>query len=339
VNVPLPEISVSAKTPRNKLVVRGLDISPPIALAPMVGLSHSALRTLVQEQGGVGLLYTEMLAARRLPHDNANCSPLLIRSAGEKPLFYQLVAASDQYIRAAVEKLHRLGAQGVDLNLGCPAPILKKQGAGISLADDDEQLRKVLRALRKNTELPVSVKIRLGERIDIGKSRKFCRFLQDEGVDLITIHARLNGEKFCRKPRWAVIGEIKDAVSVPLFANGGIFTVEDARKCLELSCADGLMIGRGAGENPNLCAEIAAAVYGGTIGKPGRKGDIYFKFIRLLEERFAPERQLGRLKQFTSYFAAPFPFGHQLAAAIQTSNSIDQARQRAADFFAANDSI
>ena len=171
--MPLPEITVSAKTRRNKIVVRGVDISPPIALAPMVGLSHSALRTLVQEQGGVGVLYTEMLAARRLPHDNENCSPLLIRSEGEKPLFYQLVAASDQYIQAAVEKLHRLGAQGVDLNLGCPAPILKKQGAGISLAHDDEQLRKVLRSLRRNTELPVSVKIRLGESIDIGKSRKF----------------------------------------------------------------------------------------------------------------------------------------------------------------------
>lgn len=316
------------------LIIRGLEISPPIALAPMVGLSHSAFRTLVQEEGGVGLLFTEMLAARRLPNDNEYCSPLLIRSEGEQPLFYQIVAASEQYIPAATEKLHKLGAQGIDLNLGCPAPVLKKQGAGLSLAQDREQLRKVLRSLRKSTELPVSVKIRLGERIDIDGSRQFCRFLQDEGVDLITIHARLNGEKFCRKPRWSLVGEIKDAVSVPLLANGGIFTVEDARKCLDLSCADGLMIGRGSGENPNLCAEIAESVYGEAIGEKKIKSEIYFKFIRLLEERFAPERQLGRLKQFTSYFAAPFPFGHHLAAAIQTCSSIEQARQRAAVFFA-----
>lgn len=327
---------MSEKKHNDRLVVRGVTISPPIALAPMVGLSHSALRTLVQEEGGVGLLYTEMLAAKRLPHDNEHCSPLLIRSAGEKPLFYQLVASSDLYIRAATEKLHSLGAQGIDLNLGCPAPILKKQGAGLSLAQDRDQLTKVLRCLRKNTGLPVSVKIRLGESIDVAHSREFCRFLQGEGVDLITIHARLNGEKFCRKPRWAVIGEIKDAVSVPIFANGGIFTVEDAQKCLELSCADGLMIGRGAGENPNLCAEIAQSVYGGSIGRKKSKTEIYFKFITLLEERFAPERQLGRLKQFTPYFAAPFPFGHHLAAAIQTSDSIEQARQRATDFFAEN---
>jgi len=316
-----------------KLIIRGVEISPPIALAPMVGLSHSALRSLVQEAGGVGLLYTEMLAAKRLPHDNEKCSPLLVRSEGERPLFYQVVTASDEYVPAAVEKLHRLGAQGIDLNLGCPAPIMKKQGAGVSLAEDRIQLTKVLRTLRKCTELPVSVKIRLGDSIDTAGSRSFCRFLQDEGVDLITIHARLNGEKFCRRPRWAMIGEIKDAVSVPVFANGGIFTVEDARKCLSLSCADGLMIGRGAGENPNLCAEIAKNVYGEEVGRQNSKTEIYFKFISLLEGRFAPERRLGRLKQFTAYFAATFSFGHHLASAIQSCTSIEQARERATVFF------
>lgn len=327
------EASVSDRTPVKKIVVRGIEISPPIALAPMVGLSHSALRSLVQEAGGVGLLYTEMLAAKRLPHDNENCSPLLVRSKGEQPLFYQIVTSSDHYVLAAVDKLHQFGAQGIDLNLGCPAPVMKKQGAGASLTENQDLLQKVLRALRKSTELPISVKIRLGDSVNSAGSRNFCRFLQDEGVDLITIHARLNGEKFCRKPRWAVIGEIKDAISVPIFANGGIFSVEDARKCLELSSADGLMVGRGAGENPNLCAEIANSVYGERIGRQISKSEIYFKFIALLEERFAPERRLGRLKQFTSYFAAPFPFGHHLAAAIQSCKSVEQARERAVDFF------
>ncbi len=115
---------------RDKLLIRGLEISPPIALAPMVGLSHSVLRTLVQEEGGLGLLFTEMLAAGRLPHDNEHCSPLLIKSPGEYPLFYQLVTADEQAIGPAIEKLHAFGAQGVDLNLGCPAPMQRRQGAG-----------------------------------------------------------------------------------------------------------------------------------------------------------------------------------------------------------------
>ena len=322
------------RVPPRKIVVRGLEISPPIALAPMVGLSHSALRSLVGEAGGGGLFYTEMLAAKRLPHDNEKCSPLLVRSENESPLFYQVFTSSHLYVPAAVEKLHRLGAQGIDLNLGCPAPAVKRQKAGASLAEDPGQLKKVLQTLRKATELPISVKIRLGDSGDAVGTSGLCRFLQDEGVDLIGIHARLNGEKFCRRPRWAAIDEIKDAVSVPVFANGGIFTVEDARKCLEISRADGLMIGRGAGENPNLCSEIARDVYGERIGRQRTKAEMYFKFITLLDERFAPERRLGRLKQFTTYFAAPFPFGHHLASAIQSCQSMEQARERAAGFFA-----
>lgn len=320
---------------KDKLRVRGVEISPPIALAPMVGLSHSALRSLVQGEGGIGLLFTEMLEAGRLPHDNERCSPLLVKSEGERPLFYQMVTGSDQNVRPAVEKLHRIGAQGIDLNLGCPAPLQKKQGAGASLTDNRQQLCRVLRSLRGCTELPVTVKIRLGDRVDPGNSRMFCRFLEDEGVDLITIHARLNGEKFCRKPRWAVVGEIHSAVSVPIFINGGIFSVDEARTSLQQSGADGLMLGRGAVEKPWLAGDIAREIYGmESTGQKKPIADIYFRFITLLEERFAPERQLGRLKQFTSYFAGQFTFGHHLAASVQNSTTIDQAKLRAADFFA-----
>jgi len=300
----------------------------------MVGISHSAFRSLVQAEGGVGLLFTEMLTAKRLPHDNAQCSPLLIRDVSEKPLVYQIIAASEEEIGPAVEKLHTLAADGIDLNLGCPAPMQKRQGTGAVLAGNPKQLSRVLRRLRKMTKLPVSVKIRLGNSPESDELRAFCLFLEAEGVDMITIHARLNGEKFCRKPRWDLIGEAKSAVSVPILANGGIFCLDDARICLEHSGADGLMIGRGAVERPFLCAEIAKEVYG--LDTPFRQTDswqMYTHFIDLLEERFAPERRLGRLKQFTRYFAASFQFGHHFAASIQNSNSIDQARRRAARFF------
>jgi len=319
---------------KTKIVIRGLEISPPIALAPMVGISHSAFRSLVQREGGVGVLFTEMLAAKRLPHDNAFCSPLLIRDASETPLIYQIIAADAGTIEPAVEKLHKLGADGIDLNLGCPAPTQRRQGAGAVLAGNQGELRKVLRRLRKNTELPVSVKIRLGQRLDVDELRAYCLFLEAEGADMITIHARLNGEKFCRKPRWDAIGAIKNALTVPIFANGGIFSPVDAKRCLEMSGADGLMIGRGAIERPWICEDIAREVYGISGEPKTREGaEIYSQFITLLEQRFAPERRLGRLKQFTRYFAASFQFGHHFAASIQNSDSIEQARRRSDRFF------
>ena len=100
----------------------------------MVGVSHTAMRSLVKELGGVGLFFTEMLSAKRLPIENENVSPLLIRSDDEYPLFYQIFLADELHIEAVVEKLHQLRAHGIDLNLGCPAPKLRKQGAGSTLA-------------------------------------------------------------------------------------------------------------------------------------------------------------------------------------------------------------
>jgi tRNA-dihydrouridine synthase B len=316
------------------ITLRNLQISPPLALAPMVGLSHSALRSLVQEQGCVGLLFTEMLAARSLPDENQIHSPVLIRSDGEKPLFYQLFLTEIDEIEPAVNRLLQFDAQGIDLNLGCPAPKLRRQGAGCYLIKDPARLQSLLAKLRKTTNLPLSVKIRLGDRLDQVALIDLCNMLTGEGIDLLTVHGRLHGEKFCRKPHWEWIGKVKDMVSIPVLANGGIFSVDDARECLRITKADGLMIGRGAAWRPWLFADIGREIYG-LLPTQARitNEQIYFRFIELLMDRFPKERQLGRLKQFTHYFAGTYTFGHHLATAVQTSSSMEQAAERAGCFF------
>lgn len=315
------------------LRIGNLSVTPPLALAPMVGLSHSALRTLALELGGVGLLFTEMLSPSRLPQENPGVSPFLFRSTEERPLFYQLFVAPGQDVLPAVERLHRLDAQGIDLNLGCPAPNLRKQGAGCFLTDDPDQVRTLVSRLRRATGLPLSAKIRLGTRLNEERLIDFCLMLEGEGVDLLSVHGRLHGEKFCRRPRWDWIGKVKSALGIPVLANGGIFSVEDAAGCLEQSGADGLMIGRGAVVRPWLFAEIARTLYGLTISAtPPEPEGVYLRFVELLA-RFRPERRLGRLKQFTHYYGKNFPFGHHLAIDVQTSSTLDQAVERARHFF------
>lgn len=318
----------------SRIVAGRLVISPPLALAPMVGLSHSALRSLVQEEGGVGLLFTEMLAARRLPEENDRTSPFLIRTKEEHPLFYQLFLTEEEAIGPAVTRLHELDAAGIDLNLGCPAPQLRRYGAGVFLTSDPDRVCSLVRTLRKATSLPLSAKIRLGVSLDTGMLLDFCHMLEDEGIDLLTVHGRLNDEKFCRRPRWQLIGRVKDALRIPVIANGGIFSVADAKECLRLSGADGLMLGRGAASRPWLFAEIAREVYGMPIMETRRgKQQVYFRFADLLDERFPVERRLGRLKQFSHYFAQNYQYGHILATSVQKSETLKEARQRAEDFF------
>ncbi|MBA4371834.1 MAG: dihydrouridine synthase [Thermodesulfovibrio sp.] len=320
------------------LQIRELLINPPLLLAPMAGLTHSALRRLMVDFGGAGLLSTEMLSAKRLPTENPRISPYLIRTEKENPLSYQLLTSNCQEIGRAVDALHAFKADAVDLNMGCPSTAVGRFGAGVMLMERPEEARRIVAEARKRTVLPLSAKIRLGSDAgDSGKLKTFCSMLEGEGIDMLTVHARFKQEPFVRNPRWAYIAEIKECIKIPVIANGGIFSVEDAEKCLEISGADGLMLGRGAVIRPWLFAEIARNIFGGDITVPVvTLPDIYTAFIDALNADYRPIYRLGRLKAFTHYFARNYKFGHSLACRIQSSRSMDEARERAWIFFENN---
>jgi tRNA-dihydrouridine synthase B len=314
-----------------------LEISPPLLLAPMAGLTHSALRQIIAGFGGIGLLSTEMLAARRLPAENPSISPYLIRTALEKPLSYQLLISSVGELAGAIDALHKFGADAIDLNMGCPDPAVVKFGAGAVLMEEPLRVAGLVKEARKLTDLPLTAKIRLGAELDEQKLRSFCVMLEDNGIDMLSVHARLIHESFVRKPRWERIAVIKEWVKIPVIANGGVFSVQDAEDCLRISKADGLMLGRGAVIQPWLFARIARDIYSYDIAEPVISlPDIYRNFICHVNELYRPERRLGRLKEFTHYFAKNYKFGHILASKVQSSSSVDEALERADIFFSNN---
>lgn len=327
----------NAQTQPQAIQIRNLLIDPPLLLAPMAGLTHSALRRIMIGFGGVGLLSTEMLSAKRLPTENPRVSPYLIRTERESPLSYQLLTSTDSEIGRAIDALHALKADAVDLNMGCPSTAVGKFGAGVILMEQPDKVRRIVAEARKRTALPLSAKIRLGSEADSGKLKTFCSMLEGEGVDMLTVHARFKHEPFARNPRWVYIAEIKECVKIPVIANGGVFSAEDAEKCLRVSGADGLMLGRGAVIRPWLFAEIARSVFGRDI--PERVvslPDLYAAFVEALNTDYRPIYRLGRLKEFTHYFARNYKFGHSLATKVQSSSSMDEAMERAVTFFAKN---
>ncbi len=317
--------------------IRSLQINPPLLLAPMACLTHSALRQIISGFGGVGLLSTEMLSAKRLPAENPSISPFLIRTVMERPLSYQLLISSVRDMAPAINALHKFGADAIDLNMGCPAPTVGKLGAGCMLMEQPEDVRLLVAEARKLTSLPLTAKIRLGIELNEHKLKSFCDILQGGGIDMLTVHGRLKDEPFGRRPRWEWIAKVKEWTRIPVVANGGIFSVQDAEDCLRVSGADGLMLGRGAAIKPWLFAEIARDIYGHKLAEPAVSlPAIYGNLIELLNELFSPERRLGRLKEFTHYFAQNYKFGHRLATRVQGSRSMEEATERAAIFFEAN---
>ena len=328
---------MNVHTPPRAIQIRNLLIDPPLLLAPMAGLTHSAFRRLVIGFGGVGLLSTEMLSAKSLPTENPRVSPYLIRTERESPLSYQLLTSTDKEIAPAIDALHALKADAIDLNMGCPSPAVSKFGAGVMLMERPEEVRRIVAEARKRTALPLSAKIRLGSDADNGKLKTFCSLLEGEGVDMLTVHARFTHESFARKPRWANIAGIKESIKIPIIANGGIFSAEDAETCLRVSGADGLMLGRGAVIKPWLFAEISRTIFGGNVTEQEVSlPDVYSSFLEALNVYYRPVYRLGRLKEFTHYFARNYKFGHSLASRVQSSGSMDEARERAWTFFAKN---
>src|SRR3990170_2790312 len=213
-----------------QIQVRNLQINPPLILAPMAGLTHSALRQIIFGFSGVGLLSTEMLSAKRLPTESPRVSPYLIRTASERPLSYQLLISTAGELAPAIDVLHELKADAIDLNMGCPAPAVGKMGAGFRLMEQPEDVRRIVAEARKRTTLPLSAKIRLGAELDERKLKDFCTLLEDEGIDMHSVHARLKKESFARRPRWESVGGVKDRIKIPVIVNGGIFSVQDAEQ-------------------------------------------------------------------------------------------------------------
>ena len=314
-----------------------LEVSPPLFLAPMAGLTHSALRALIAGFGGVGLLSTEMLSAKSLCMENSCVSPYLIKTERETPMSYQLLTGQPGEIPFALARLEDLGAAAVDLNLGCGAPKVRRTGCGIVLWNDEARLKAVVREIRRDTNLPFTAKIRLGPELSRTEFRRRLLLLEDLGLDALYIHARLDGEPFSRRPRWEWAGLAKKWVIIPVIINGGICGAGDAAKCLAMSGADGLMIGRAAVVRPWIFSEIASEIYKvdlppAIIDLPG----LYWAFWGGLVSRFPGERQLGRLKEFTHYFARNYPFGNRLAMAVQRAGTMEQAREEAILFFDKN---
>jgi tRNA-dihydrouridine synthase B len=315
------------------LQVAMLTISPPLLLAPMAGVTHTALRQLVASFGGCGAFYTEMLSAKALPNEGPRKSLFLMRSPAEHPLVYQMVTADQQEILAAVETVERCGADAIDLNMGCAAPAVLRLGAGAALMRDGSRAAPLVAALRRATALPLLVKIRLGWHQDPRRLVDFCRLLEDAGADALVVHARLCGDRFKRPAHWAIIAAVKNALGIPVIGNGDVVDGSSARRMFAETGCDGIMIGRAAIAQPWIFRNLVQELWQGRPPDPPPVARAVFEhYLALLAKHFPPERRLGRLKEFTAYFARNFHYGHTLWKLVQGAPSLELAEQRAVAF-------
>lgn len=297
----------------------------------MAGITHSAFRRLLAEYGGYGALFTEMLSAKMILHENPRHSPWLKRRPEEGKVIYQLLVTDTERLPEILDRLAAVRPDGLDLNTACSARNVTRQGGGSDLFDDLARLRSVVQVMRRHFAGPFTVKIRLGpEGTDWrGGLRDRIRLLEEEGVDAMTLHPRFTMESLNRPARHAQYGEWLPETRLPVIANGDITGAGFVReRDTRFAGVAGLMIGRMAAARPWLFAEWH---------DPSIQVDpveVWHRLCAYICEDFPPHQALIRLKIVTPYFARNFVFGHTLFMAVQSAPDLDTALTRAREFLA-----
>lgn len=231
----------AARTP---LRIGSLELSSPLMVAPMVGITDAPTRALVRELGA-GLVCTEMVAAEavvRAPHVT---SLLLDLPEGTHPVAAQLVGADAALMADAAQICVARGAAAVDVNLGCPVPRVVNRGSGAALARDVHATARVLAAMVAAVRVPVTVKMRLGWDHHSINAPELARALQDSGVAAVTVHGRTRCQKYLGSADWREIARVKEAVDVPVLGSGDVDDVPTARMRLRSGMVDGIAVARG----------------------------------------------------------------------------------------------
>lgn len=305
---------------------------PPLLCAPMAGVTHSALRRLVADFGGYGALYTEMLSPTALCGEDLERSPFTKRRPHEGKVVYQLRLTGTSRLGEVFGRLAETEPYGVDINLGCPAPEIVKTGGGAALFQDMNRLREVVSAARKQWPGMLSVKCRLGLEQEGWREalQQRLRLLVDLGVDMITIHPRFTKGKLKRSARWADIAWASEQIDLPLVANGDIVDRRSLDSCMRSSGAQGYMLGRIVAVQPWIFAHLCGAAPAVDCA------EVWERMFRYVNEDFPPPKAIGRLKEFTTYYARNFFFGHELYRAVQSAGELDVIHDRAMQFLSSS---
>lgn len=234
---------------------KGMDIGRfhfdcPVFLAPMAGVTDTAYRVIAHELG-CPLCYGEMVSSQGIHFRNEKTLAMLRSEPGERPLAIQIFAAKPEMAAEAAAFVEDLGTADIlDFNMGCPAPKVVKNGEGSALMQEPERASAIMEAVRKAVRMPFTVKMRLGWDSEHINAVELAKRAEAAGVDAIAVHGRTRAQFYAGQADWEAIAEVKRSVSIPVIANGDVRSCSDLRRILEVTGADGVMIGRGAQGNP-----------------------------------------------------------------------------------------
>ncbi len=249
----------------NKLKIGDVELNNNIILGPMAGFTDRPFR-IICEKYNPGLTITEMVSSKGLFYNDEK-TKLLMNTTGEKrPVAIQIFGSDEESIKYAVEYINKNHlSEIIDINMGCPAPKVVKNGDGSKLLLDINKVEKITKAATQNSSLPITVKIRKGWDNEHVNATYVAKAIEESGASAITIHGRTRSEFYTGKADWDIIKKVKENIKIPVIGNGDIKTPEDAKNIFELTNCDGIMISRGSLGNPWIFEQIQEYLKGEKI--------------------------------------------------------------------------
>ena len=288
----------------HKLKIGNVELENNLILAPMAGVTNLPFRIICKEIGNPGMVCTEMASSRAMFHNDEKTKRLFNTKGEKRPISYQIFGSDEESMEYAVRYMNDF-ADIIDINMGCPAPKVVKNGDGSKLLLDLEKAKSIIETVVKASKVPVTVKIRKGWDNDHIVATEIAKIAEEAGVFLITVHGRTRSEYYSGKADLEIIKKVKEAVNIPVIGNGDVVDEETAYEMFEKTGVDGIMIGRGSFGNPWIFKNIKYYLEtGNKLPKPTNeeKLDVIKRHIELAVKEKNEEIAVKELRKHISWY-------------------------------------
>lgn len=302
-------------------------LSSNVIMAPMAGVTDTAYRVLLKEQGA-GLTCTEMVSAKGIFYKNKNNKMILQTAPDEHPVAVQLFG-SDPVIMASMAERIAEDFDIIDVNMGCPVPKIVNNGEGSALMKTPELAGRILSTMVRVLSKPVTVKFRKGFDDRHVNAVEFAKMAEQSGVSAITIHGRTRSQMYAGNADWDIIRAVKEAVSIPVFGNGDIFTPEDAKRMMDETGVDGVAIARGAKGNPWLIRRtIHYLETGELLPEPelSEKKEMMIRHAELMVEYKGERIAIQEMRKHLAWYTAGIPGSAKLRSEMNSLNTLEELK-------------